>query len=586
MAPTQPLSSKLQNLMVKPFNTLQDLVSSYTQVDEAELLFKLSKPFIYDCKFRDEKDKSIRSIEVKASHIKLESQELVYALILRDTTMRDRLANLEGAQAFKDQLLATFSHELRTPLNTNLNMIACAIEQKEVTSRIKENYLLPAKYSGLLLLSLIDDFLDYSQLCLNTIQIRIGSVNIKRICDHIHALFKRQAEKKNIQFSYEIDEPIPERVFTDEDRLKQIIINLVGNSLKFTRKGSIKIIVKEVTEGLCFTVKDTGVGMSSSEIEKLKHHISNPYSGRLISKQTAGAGIGLLIASNLSLILGPRGGCGFKIESTPDEGASFTFIIRDFKMKCILDGKHLIETELKYKSRSKKRSKVQDSSPARSDLQTMKDFPASEGHLLLTEQEAKDKPPRDTIELSRPVVVHDDVSLIVPAEKTQTDHYINTSPSCHFFDKPEQKQQVFSFVTKFNQDEDPEILIVDDDAFNVISLETILKSLNKTYKSAFNGKEAIDCVLSSCQRLSSDPSLQGFRLILMDVNMPVMDGLDATRELKKRMNAGEIPQIPIVICTAYISTEKIKLCRSSGADAVMHKPITMEKIAKIFENHF
>src|SRR5690606_3888166 len=116
--------------------------------------------------------------------------------------MRDRLANLEGAQAFKDQLLATFSHELRTLLNTHLNMIACAIEQKEVTSRIKENYLLPAKYSGLLLLSLIDDFLDYSQLCLNTIQIRIGSVNIKRICGHIHALFKRQAEKKNIQFSY------------------------------------------------------------------------------------------------------------------------------------------------------------------------------------------------------------------------------------------------------------------------------------------------------------------------------------------------------------------------------------------------
>lgn len=456
------------------------------------------------------------------------------ALIFHDVTERSTIDMLEDNNNYKSRLLASVSHELRTPLNASINFIQSAIEDPKCDETIKENLLKPSLVSNRLLLHLINDILDFSQISANKLRLVFEQADIKKTIDDCLNLVSLQAKRKGISLSANyVIKSATSQISTDHNRLKQIVLNLLSNAIKFTLEGGIKVSVtltdsEEYSKVLSVEVSDTGIGISDENQKRLFQAYEKIELGKRVALNSTGVGLGLVISNNLVQMLGPADNIqSMKFQSKIGHGSKFSFTIVE---KTSLD-----------------------------DYAPFGKINASADHNRLME------------ELS---------------------HCETQAKSCFVVPKFESVNNTFtknkleiSPETRRIECNCPSILVVDDDVFNITALEMILGKFGIVCSSAFNGQQAINKIRERERNMCMNGCGQ-FKLVFMDCNMPILDGFEATTQLKELMKRGEIERIPIIGCTALVQETERRRAIECGMDECCSKPVDRDRISHILKTFF
>ncbi|GEM_PF-1774205 len=384
----------------------------------------------------------------------------------------------EEASRAKSAFLANMSHEIRTPLNGVIGMLSLLDSTR--LDREQRHYVKVAHSSAEALLFLLNDILDISKIEAGKLEFDQVDFNLSMVLEDFSQSFFLAAQKKGLRFFMDISEKIPICLKGDPGRLRQILLNLTGNALKFTEEGWIRLeaeLVEETNEEvkIKFSISDTGLGIPSDKIGSLFQKFSQVDAS--ISRKFGGTGLGLAISKKLAQMMG--GDIG--VHSQEGVGSTFWFTI---KLK--------------------------------------KGSPDSQGCL--------------GIDIER------------------TDEF-GDIPS------PLKKLRL-----------EGRILVVEDNPVNQQVILGMLRKLGLQAEAVNNGQEAVEVL-----------ELIPYDLVLMDIQMPVMDGLKATLQIREAGSQVLNPEIPVIALTAHAFTEEITRCIDSGMNDYLTKPVDSQKLVSVLK---
>ena len=489
--------------------------------------------------------------EAKIIHIMWDEKPSI-ALIFHDITQQQTIISLKLADSHKDKILATVSHELRTPLNSILGMVQ--IMMKQVNDETLRHYLDICKNSGNLLLGLVNSILDLNQIRANKLKLSPERIELRVFLKDIMHLFEFQCAQKGIYLKLKLSALVPVYITTDKNRLSQIFINLLGNALKFTNKGGLTIRAGQVQgqSEIEFSVEDTGIGIKEEDKGKLFKLFGKLDQENNPNMNLHGIGLGLMISDNLARLLNEEEGEGIKLESEYGKGSKFSF-----KIKTCLSGEV-------------------NNVPL---LQNMEGVEEYGGHASLS-------PIRESADVGD--VSHkmkNYVSLLpklrafqpIEAIKSPLEHPIGRNKSSSF-QRLMNPHAPNSKNTKTAGG--PFVLIVDDNPLNIMVAEHLVAMHKIPVKSVLSGHAALDMVLNNNHK--EEP----IRLILMDCQMPIMDGFQTTKSLKGFMRLGKIPEIPIVALTANDSEGDKDICKEAGMSGYLAKPLKHQELSMVLKKYY
>jgi signal transduction histidine kinase/CheY-like chemotaxis protein len=520
---------------------------------------------------------------------------------LEEITEDERKARLEAEQSniAKSVFLATMSHEIRTPMNgvvgmaSLLKQTSLTIEQKEYTDTIIT--------SGEALLNVINDILDFSKIEAGKMELEQKDFNLRSCIEEVLDLFAVKANKMGIDLIYQIDFKVPATIIGDSLRLRQVITNLVSNAVKFTQQGEIFIGVRlQNVNGnkasLGFEVRDSGIGIPSDKIGRLFKAFSQVDSST--TRKYGGTGLGLVICEKLIGLMQGE----ISVESEVGKGTKFSFdIVVELTQEAqneanldiaILEGKKVLIVGDNFTSNSVIQSNLQQFKCKTTLATSGKEallmlFETADIDLIVADMQMIDM---DGMQLaSRVRQEHAKLPIVLLSGLGDDKPKGRLEDFCSIVNKPI-KQNVFIkqilrllkreegpvqvektnnlLTTEFSKIYPLNILIAEDNATNQKLAERVLTKLGYKPEKALNGEEA----LFAHEKRSYD-------LILMDMQMPIMDGLEATGKI--RLLAGKQPII--IATTANAMAEDRKMCLDAGMDDYISKPLKVEELVKIIE---
>ncbi|HEY5789998.1 MAG TPA: PAS domain S-box protein [Gammaproteobacteria bacterium] len=383
----------------------------------------------------------------------------ISAMKRTETQLRAAITAAEAASRAKTGFLATMSHEIRTPLNAVLGLLGL-LQDEALEPRLR-GYVRTARDAGEALLALVSDILDYSKMEAGKLELEESPFDPARLLASVRALLEPRALEKRLGFHLELDSAMPDAVRGDPGRLRQVLLNLAGNAIKYTQSGKVSVRLESRPVGgsrhrLRYIVEDTGIGIPAERQAELFTEFTMLDAS--YARRYGGTGLGLAISRRLVELMGGRIG----VDSTPGQGSRFWFELE------------LPESEL----------------------------PASTS------------------------------SLELPA-----------LPEC----RPAR------------------VLLAEDVAANRLVAKELLERAGHLVDSVADGEEALHAVTA-----------YPYDLVLMDVSMPRMDGLQATREI--RALDGPVARIPIVAMTAHAMRGDRESFLAAGMDDYLHKPVVREEL--------
>ncbi len=383
----------------------------------------------------------------------------------------------EAATRAKSDFLATMSHEIRTPMNAILGFLHL-FDRKNLSQK-QNSYIEKITISATGLLRIINDILDFSKIEANKMDLENIAFNLEVSMNAIHSIMSFSANEKGLDLTSEIAKDVPKIIIGDRERINQVLLNLLGNAIKFTHQGSVSLQVKlnhiidDEHVMLDFIVTDTGIGLSKEQSAKLFQPFTQADAST--SRRFGGTGLGLIISKKLAELMGGN----ISLNSTLGQGSEFTY-----SLKAKIDNS--IDTE--------------QLAMLSNDIFNNEDY------------------------------THADTSTLIGKK----------------------------------------ILLVEDNMINQEIAAALLEDYKFELDFADNGQEAIKCVKA-----------KEYDLILMDIQMPTMDGLQATKHIRSLNH--ELPyveKLPIIAMTANVMTEDKQRCEEAGMNAHVAKPISPHELRK------
>lgn len=447
--------SRITKVVLSP---IDDLVKSTVQFSRGNHRFKVKESNIVE----------VNRLSDAFMEMTEKINENILSLNLVNKEYIEAKRKAEEANKSKSQFLANMSHEIRTPMN-GIIALSDILIQEELNDNHRE-MLKVINESGKTLLQVINDILDISKIESGKMSCEPSVVELMPILKQNTLVFSNLANQKELDFRWQFSDTLPQFVFTDPNKLNQILYNLLGNAVKFTDYGDIKLAVSASPIDkkdfyLIITVEDTGIGISTEDIDSVFDIFVQSDLSK--DKRNSGTGLGLAIVKELVQLLGGD----IKVESVLGEGTKFTAALK-----------------MSYATET------------------------------LREESVKD-------------------------------------------------------VEGVVQDSSPRILLVDDDQTSHFVINVIADKFNWRLKCASTGEEALRIL-----------EKERFSIVLMDVQMPVMNGIKVTQEIRKR-EAGRAERSVIVGMSAYAMENEVNEALSSGMDAYITKPINYNDLKKLVEKY-
>lgn len=475
------------------------------------------------------------------------------------------------ANESKSAFLSNMSHEIRTPMNAIVGITDIMLRTKRDPA--EERYLLNIKNSGTALLSIINDILDFSKIESGKMTVVNDNYSFYSMLDDLSLIFWNRIGDKKIELLYDIDINMPDYIYGDAIRVRQLIINIVNNAIKFTDEGFVRLSVKVgKIEGndieLFISVADSGQGIKEEDMPKLFSSFEQVNTKKNHSKE--GTGLGLAISKQLINMMGGEIG----VDSEFGKGTTFSFNIHqsitdktvmpnyDDLKQALSEKKIAVAVKDEMLEASMRQLfatlgvSVADSALDKADYDICFTEESEINHISATTKYILVNPYDDIADrdsgiiFSKPLYISNLYGAIVEAKNDA--------------DVVEEKEEQITFEGK-------KILLVEDNAVNTKVALLLFKPLMMEIDTAQNGQVALEMVQK-----------KHYDLVFMDHMMPVMDGVEATLAIRK-LGGDYYTNLPIIALTANVISEAKDVLLSAGMNDITTKPISMDNVIGILK---